>query len=48
MLDLGTKPNKSIGEKKNGLVIGQSAKDIYFNYSISIEIMTAVLDLIFL
>jgi len=48
MFALGTKPNKNIGLKKNRLMIGLSAKDINFNYSINIEIMTAVLDHIFL
>jgi len=46
--DTGTKPNKNMGKKMNGFVIGQSAKGINFNYSINFEIMAAVSDRNFL
>jgi len=35
--DEGTKPIKDKGSKKDGLVIGQSAKDIIINYSINFK-----------
>jgi len=42
MFSSGTQLIKNKGYKKYVLVIGQSAKNICFNYSTKFEIMTAV------